>query len=529
MPQDNFYIVHGPPGTGKTTYLTTQATHAVEKHGSDKVIIASLTRAAAHEIGSRGIPIQSDHIGTLHKMCYHELGRPNMAESQIKEWNKEFPHLAMSSAVDMDEPTGQPSKQASKGDAYLLEYTLERSRCDQTIGSYSMQNFIKNWEEWKKENELMDFTDLLEQAIEDVALAPGAPEIMIGDEAQDWSKLEMKLFRDCWGKFTEKIILAGDGDQALYTWRGADPSIFNDPSLDKSQQKELKQSYRVPKEPHALAQRIIRTIDERRDVDYHPKDNPGSVEYSNASVRRPDYLMNFVEEEISQDRSVMILASCSFFLNKTISTLKENAIPYHNPYRTKRGDWNPLKQGTPKRVTTCDRLISFMTQPSWSREDVRRIIHVLKADIFTRGSKKLLEELQEDDPPMSSFAGALKDIEMMNQINERSMTWFRNHMLPTWQKKFVFCSEVVKKRGIEALKTGPKVIVGTIHSVKGGEADTVIIYPDLSMAGYKQWKPPHIDQGRESIVRMFYVAVTRTRDKLVICKPSGLTYPKGLF
>lgn len=30
---------------------------------------------------------------------------------------------------------------------------------------------------------------------------------------------------------------------------------------------------------------------------------------------------------------------------------------------------------------------------------------------------------------------------------------------------------------------GPKVIVGTIHSVKGSEADDVVLFPNLSQAG----------------------------------------------
>jgi hypothetical protein len=46
------WLVTGPPGTGKTTYLAHQAQLAAAKHGSDSVDIASLTRAAA-EIGPR--------------------------------------------------------------------------------------------------------------------------------------------------------------------------------------------------------------------------------------------------------------------------------------------------------------------------------------------------------------------------------------------------------------------------------------------------------------------------------------------
>ena len=63
----------------------------------------------------------------------------------------------------------------------------------------------------------------------------------------------------------------------------------------------------------------------------------------------------------------------------------------------------------------------------------------------------------------------------------------------------------------------PHVIVGTIHSVKGGEADVVYLFPDLSRAGdgqYHRMGPP-----RDSVVRLFYVGITRARHTLYICQP----------
>jgi superfamily I DNA/RNA helicase len=63
----------------------------------------------------------------------------------------------------------------------------------------------------------------------------------------------------------------------------------------------------------------------------------------------------------------------------------------------------------------------------------------------------------------------------------------------------------------------PRVVVGTIHSVKGGEADVVYLFPDLSRAGdaqYQRMGPP-----RDSVVRLFYVGMTRARHTLYICQP----------
>ena len=64
------------------------------------------------------------------------------------------------------------------------------------------------------------------------------------------------------------------------------------------------------------------------------------------------------------------------------------------------------------------------------------------------------------------------------------------------------------------LKREPKITLGTIHSVKGGECDTVVVFPDLSLAGYAEWS-----RDRDSITRLFYVAFTRASKRVILCGP----------
>jgi len=62
----------------------------------------------------------------------------------------------------------------------------------------------------------------------------------------------------------------------------------------------------------------------------------------------------------------------------------------------------------------------------------------------------------------------------------------------------------------------PKVVVGTIHSVKGGQADCVYLFPDVSQAGDAQYSragDPH-----DSVIRLFYVGATRARETLFIAQ-----------
>src|SRR5688572_30492161 len=82
------YRVIGPPGTGKTSWLTTQVAHAAEKYGANKIIVCSLTRAAAAVVAGRNETIPPDNIGTLHSMAYRAVGAADIAETKSDGFNE---------------------------------------------------------------------------------------------------------------------------------------------------------------------------------------------------------------------------------------------------------------------------------------------------------------------------------------------------------------------------------------------------------------------------------------------------------
>jgi ATP-dependent exoDNAse (exonuclease V) beta subunit len=81
-----------------------------------------------------------------------------------------------------------------------------------------------------------------------------------------------------------------------------------------------------------------------------------------------------------------------------------------------------------------------------------------------------------------------------------------------------YAIKVVKKNGEKCLEQTPQIVVGTVHSVKGGQADVVYVFPDLSTAADDEWMGS--EEGRAGIYRVFYVAMTRAREELVLCGPS---------
>jgi superfamily I DNA/RNA helicase len=96
------------------------------------------------------------------------------------------------------------------------------------------------------------------------------------------------------------------------------------------------------------------------------------------------------------------------------------------------------------------------------------------------------------------------------------LEWWRARVTADVGTRVQFPAEVAAKRGPRALLQTPQVMVGTIHSVKGGQADCVYLFPDLSQAGDAQYA--RFGHSRDSVIRLFYVGATRAREALYVCQ-----------
>ena len=88
---------------------------------------------------------------------------------------------------------------------------------------------------------------------------------------------------------------------------------------------------------------------------------------------------------------------------------------------------------------------------------------------------------------------------------------FRLKINRDWQ---AYLAAVIRKHGRKALTEPPRVILSTIHGVKGEEADHVCI---LSAMSAKTAESYLTDPEEER--RVFYVGVTRAQRRLTFCLP----------
>lgn len=519
---ENEFRVWGPPGTGKTTYLSTQIASAVEKSGGESVLVASFTRAAAAELVSRGLPIPREQIGTLHAHCYHALQRPDLAEKFLKNWNEEYPQYALGGeGIDLDDADA-PLVVSGEGDRLMQECQLYRSRMQpmHTWPSENARHFYSRWTDWKTVNHLFDFTDLIETVVRDGAAAPGNPTIGFFDECQDFSRLEIELVRT-WGKHMDQVIIAADDDQSIYSFKGADPKLlFGDPIPD-SHRRVLAQSYRVPRRVHAFAAGLTGALSWREPKEYRPRDVEGFVSVQEGwNFNRIEEAVDEATDWIKGGYRVMFLASCSYMLRPLIKVLREQGIPFGNSYRTNRREWNPLAPS--KGTSSVDRLLAFLQpQPDvwgersrlWTRRELLLWTEMVKKNALPKNSRALLELLPDNDDPVPAERLEFIFGETIEPVIEGDLSWLQENLLAARTKALEYAFTVADHRGAVELRERPRVVVGTIHSVKGGQADVVFLMPDLSPASYAEGGRT---AGMDNLLRLFYVGATRARSGLFL-------------
>ena len=508
--------VIGPPGCGKTTWLGRQVKRAVDD--GKGVLVASLTRAAASEAAGRNLPIPARHVGTLHSHCYQSLGRPSLTvdKKNVEDWNSRYPEWTLSSSDDRIDGDNLDDAGSSPGDKLMATYQVLRARMA-TVYPIEIDRLATAWNAWKAEAGLMDFTDLIEQSLDTVPTAPGNPSVIFLDEAQDMDLLEMSLARK-WGEAAGYLVVVGDPDQNLYQWRGSDPEAFTEPAVPDDQMRVLSQSYRIPQAVHTAAVRWIEQTPGRTPVEYYPRDVEGEVRTLSAPWPHAELILNDMQKYLAEGKSVMVLASCAYMLRPMLGRLRKEGIPYHNPYRRNKGAWNPL-QSSRRRITPKDLVLAFLRMSEegiWTAEDMKKWLAATRIGGVLQGSRGTLDSLTDEGP-----AGVNWD-HLHNLLTDPAidaglsgdLDWLRENLLGARQKGAAFAIRVAEAHGAETLTRTPQIIAGTIHSVKGGEADVVYLFPDLSYAGMTEW----LGNGKAAVRRLFYVGMTRSRESLILCQ-----------
>jgi superfamily I DNA/RNA helicase len=456
---NNIYSVFGAPGCGKTTRLIELISELLKDYSPNKISFVSFTRKGTYEGRNRamkefGFKEEEDlpFFRTIHSLAFRNT-EDKGCEIITRKHYKNF-----SDKVGMNFTGYYTEELINNDDKYLAFYNLYRNNKKEAKKvlndlNYQTIKFVYNsYEKYKHDNYLKDYDDKIVDFIKQNKPLP--VDVAIIDEAQDLTTLQWEFcfvaFRNC-----EKVYIAGDDDQAIHEWKGADTQLFL--NLTKKGQIEiLDQSYRLRKSILDYSKRITHKIKNRVEKNFEPIDQGGNIFFHNS----------LKEVTINNEESYYFLSRNHIFLSEFRNRLIENGL-----------------------------IFNYKGKSSIDKTLYNTII--------------LYEKCRKENPDK------IRGLSSIKSRIKPNIKWSKN--LPLWYDALELTMEENKYyRALFRDKTDitkSNCTVSTIHGVKGGEADNVIIKLDITKNVYNNL----IDvNGYYAELRCLYVALTRTKKNLHI-------------
>src|SRR6056297_3174077 len=359
----------GGPGSGKTTALLDHVEELLEEDDVEirDILVVSYTRAAAAEVRERlaerlEVNPRSlrGNVSTMHAKAYEllNLSRGDVVGEDDKkafcedyglpyedEYASGSRRTARSTTLgnkviatsqwlqrtdrdvadwydvpfkwDVEEVRLPPEidPNAQEGNKYTPTWPSDDDRVD-------VPETIRAWRAYKGDNGLVGFADMLER-VKQRALVPHVDYLVI-DEFQDITTLQYAVYEE-WKPHMKKVLIAGDDDQVVYAWQGADPDLLLDTEVDEDV--VLPNSYRLPSEILNVVNQEIRHLDKRQEKDLKPRKEGGVVEgVENASMLELVRNVRYTVKE--DDGSVMVLFRARYQLFQFIEEFIDEGIPF---------------------------------------------------------------------------------------------------------------------------------------------------------------------------------------------------------
>ena len=492
------FRIFGPPGTGKTTTLLNMVDDSLNKGTNpNHIAFLAFTRKAANEAKERAakrfkLDPEKDlfFFRTLHSLA---LSMTEIRPEQVMS-KQHFEELGQKIGMVLSKSSGQEdlTEMQNHDHPILNVINLARLRKVDISEQYNQSYIEDDWntvnyvnkcyKEYKEQRQLYDFTDMLKVFVDEADKCCPDFEVTFLDEAQDLSPLQWDIAHAL-DKKSKFMFAAGDDDQAIYRWAGADVDQFI--NLDGSSE-TLSQSYRVPKQVHRVAESIVYRIKHRYPKKYQPKEDEGTVKH----MARLDDI------DLTQGQW-LILAQAGYILNPVVETLKSMGLLFtHKGHRSISAKissavngWEQLRKGKNITLDMARDVYSYMSTGT----------HI------KRGFKKLTgldsDVLLNMDLLQNSYGLLVGDELIWHKALDR---------LPEESRVYI---TALLRRG-EKFNADPRITVSTIHGSKGGESDNVIIFTDLSPSADDAMR-----MGNDDVHRVFYVAVTRAKKNLYIIEP----------
>lgn len=431
-------------------------------------------------------------------------------------------------------------------------------------------NVAAKWEQYKRKNNLVDFADMIERAVREgkqLLHESGIPyifkdnpesametfkearhsdrfdkekwrgrgpfvdtKVLYVDEVQDLTPLQWAWYL-MQKLVCEKVYIGGDDDQTIYGWAGANPEFMLDEEGDFE---VLDKTYRIPAEIWEVCDGVIRQVDVRQEKDVEPHGDGG--EFITMYRPTPRRVAKHLEEG-----ECMVLFRARYMIDKFREYLHAFGIPYDN--------MSTFDTWSDDIVTLRDALAKIKREEEQLTHDE---VEVLKDYAYEECERCHGDGCQacnyDGETPMidsdngitakESALGSLGGIsvERVKETIDLSHRYKSERLTPG---NFCERSSKVNYYEKEAI-TGniqqnnediypDRLRIGTIHSAKGKEAETVVVATDSTSQILEQMIEDTRDrpdkQMNDAERRVYYVGMTRASEKLVLA--DGVINPKA--
>jgi superfamily I DNA/RNA helicase len=463
--------IYGPPGTGKTEKLIRRAM-AYIRIGTpiNSIGYFAFTRKAAHEARDRMLSKNPQYkkkelryFQTLHSLAFHTLGLREENVMQDYHYNDlgKILSIRVNAKKDADASPYLSCdneyfqiilKAKEKGISVWDEYcTGEHSS---NVEPDLLKHIEVNYNQYKVNNNLIDFADMIKKFLSKPELCPSFNTVFI-DEAQDLSPIQWDMY-DLLKNNSKNVYLAGDDDQAIYGWAGADVDRF---IKEPAEEKVLSKSRRIPIAVQEISEVITERIQGLRATkNYLPRNEQGLC------------------SKINSLENVDLYNGKWLILTRTISRAKE----------------------------ICDLL------------KVKGLYHENKhrKSYDTKLYKAIINHskwLKGEDIPDT----ALEDIKeyMGERELKKDLKWYECFDTASADEKIYI--RLMLSNG-EKLSNEARIKVSTIHAAKGGECENVILV--LDNAKKIREATAHSIIKRDEEHRVWYVGCTRAKRNLYLMR-----------
>lgn len=495
-------------GSGKTRTISHRIAHGIETgvYAANRVLALTYTNRAASELRSRmqdlGVP--QVQVRTFHSAALSQLQFfwPQLTETLAPKLITNKLPVVKDALEEMKLRVADEDMRAIAAEIEWLKYGLvsasEYATMDRpAIAGMSKEKFLDvsaRFEAVKQQRRLADWEDVL---LLTTGLLRSEPRMLAHlqqqyrhftvDEYQDISPLQQSLL-ETWLGDREELCVVGDPRQTIYTFAGADPSFLTGFStrFPSAQVVELNRNYRSSPEIVTLANRVAEHGELEAVRIFSSK--PSQQKFSSATSESK-WIAERISEAIQSGTAlgeIAVLARINSQLEMVESELTKLGIKCQV-----RGTGRFFRRPEIMQAMTALRALAAaeLTNPLFV--EVSKIISALGWSSRSDGSDKWLG-LNWFIEVMEEFSSDVSLDEYLRELQER------------------------ERSGHEPAMAA--VSLATIHATKGLEWQLVFLC-GLNQ-GYFPISYAKTDAEISEERRLFYVAVTRAKDRLMLSSHS---------